>query len=107
MTAPSPLFLLNHLWQSTAAALAVLGLLLLSASLSARTRRALGWMALVKFALPLGALAAWLAPFGGDAPQRWLAAPVLTLPGNFAPATVTTPSSSPALVHASTAVPPV
>ncbi len=62
--------LLTHLWQSTAVALAILGLLLVSRGLSARTRRTLGWIALLKFALP----AAWLGQFAARfaaPPQPW------------------------------------
>ena len=52
--------LVSHLWQSSVVALVILGLLLLSRSLPARTRRALAALALAKFVLPVAALL-WLA----------------------------------------------
>jgi Zn-dependent protease with chaperone function len=44
----------NHLWQSSAVGLAILGLLGLARNSSARTRRTLARLALVKFAIPIG-----------------------------------------------------
>lgn len=73
---------LNHLWQSTAVGLAVLGLLIFCRGLSARTRYALGWLALAKFALPMAALAR-LARSVFGASDRWLASQTLTLPVDF------------------------
>jgi TonB family protein len=97
MLTPSPatLDILNHLWQSTAAALAVLALLTVSGPLSARTRRTLGWMGLAKFALPFGALAAPAARLGGGS-QRWLESPALTLPASFSPGVAPAAISFPA-----------
>ena len=80
---------LNHVWQSTAAGLAVLALLMFCAPLSARTRRALGVMALAKFALPMAVLAALVTRFGGTT-ERWLESPALTLPVNLQPGIVLT-----------------
>lgn len=67
---------LNHLWQSTAIGLVLLGLLVSCRSLSARTRHLMGWMALAKFALPM----AWVVSsfqFLRAAP------PVLLLPATW------------------------
>ncbi len=62
--------IVSHLWQSSAVGLAILGLLALGLNLSARTRRALAWVALVKFAIPaavIGSLAERLTnAFGGS-----------------------------------------
>ena len=73
---------INHLWQSTVVALGVLLVLVVCRGLvAARTRRVLGWMALLKFALPAGL---FVHAFGqiGAAPARWLGpeAAVTTLP---------------------------
>src|SRR5437016_4496059 len=87
--------LLNHLWQSTAVALAVLVLLFAFRGIPARTRRALCWLALAKFAVPLTLIAPFHLPLG--ALGRWLSldsptplAARATLPtlntGVFAPA---------------------
>lgn len=62
--------MLNHLWQSTVVGVAVLLVLAVSRGLSARTRRALGWMALVKFALPAGLFVHAFARLGAT-PGRW------------------------------------
>ena len=75
---------LNHLWQSTAAGVAVLGLLLVCAPLSARTRRSLGLMAMAKFAIPVAVITAVATRFFGKS-ERWLESPALTLPVNFSP----------------------
>ncbi len=95
MNAPSPSFfsawswttvdLLNHFWQSTAVALAVLVLLTLCGRLSANTRRLLGWMALVKFALPMELLTRLLA-VSEDVSRRWLGSPTLMLPAEWSSA---------------------
>ncbi|MBI5766640.1 MAG: TonB family protein [Verrucomicrobia bacterium] len=95
---------LNHLWQSTAAGLAVLVLLRLGASLSARTRRALGLMALAKFVVPVALLTALVARFGSTR-ERWLEAPALTLPVNL-PAAIVAPGTIPSAAD-STASPSV
>ncbi len=71
--------LLSHLWQSTVVAVLVLGLLLLGGRLSARTRRALAWLALAKFALPVCALVSPAGPlanlFGHGVNVDWLQLP--------------------------------
>jgi TonB family protein len=71
--------LIQHLWQSSVIALALLVLMGLCARFSARTRLALVWMALAKFALPFGILAALVTLIGGN-PQNWLVSRVLPTP---------------------------
>jgi len=46
-----PLF--EHLWQSSLVGLAILGLMFVATRIPARTRWMLGWVAILKFALPL------------------------------------------------------
>ena len=75
----SPADLANHLWQSSVIALVLLLLMALCARLSARTRLALGWMALAKFALPFGFFAAFITLLGGN-PDRWLVERVFSAP---------------------------
>lgn len=72
----------NHLWQSTVVAAAILILLAFCGKLSARTRLALGWIALGKFALPLAALVT-VEQFLWTAPARWLSP---TTPSPLTPA---------------------
>lgn len=79
---PGMFEVLTHLWQSTVVAVVILLLLALGRRLAPRTRRALGWIALFKFALP----AAWLSKIVeqlGGAPRSWLAADALLVPGTF------------------------
>jgi beta-lactamase regulating signal transducer with metallopeptidase domain len=45
--------ILNHLWQSSLVAVVILFLMLAARRASARTRWIIGWMGLIKFALPL------------------------------------------------------
>ena len=71
--------LLNHLWQSSVMGVVVLAVLLLGRGLPARTRWALGWMALLKFALPTGWLIAAFARLGAT-PERWVDAGALARP---------------------------
>ncbi len=71
--------LLNHLWQSTVVGVVVLAVLLIARGLSARTRRALGWMALLKFALPTGFLVSAFARLGAT-PERWVDPSALARP---------------------------
>ncbi|MES1167216.1 MAG: TonB family protein, partial [Pseudomonadota bacterium] len=59
-------------------------------SLPARTRRTLGWMALVKFLLPVALLAQVMA-FVGAAPGRWFGSATLSLPASWS-AEVLTPA---------------
>jgi TonB family protein len=90
--------LLNHLWQSTVVGLGVFAILRFVRGLTARTRRLLGWMALVKFALPTGFLVNVVARLSSTS-QEWapvmLARPIIlpafvartptaTMPGSFA-----------------------
>jgi TonB family protein len=49
---------ISHLWQSTVAGAAVLGILTACDRLSAGTRRIVGWMGLAKFAVPAAGVAA-------------------------------------------------
>jgi TonB family protein len=70
---------IHHLWQSSVIALALVVLMALCARFSARTRLALVWMALAKFALPFGLLAAVVTLFGGH-PQGWLASGIVPAP---------------------------
>src|SRR6185312_2093456 len=58
---PTPALLIDHLWQSSVAGLALLALLFLSRALSARTRRILAWIGLVQLALPAAPLLGWLS----------------------------------------------
>lgn len=88
---------LNHLWQSTVVGVAVLLMLALSRGLSARTRRALGWMALAKFALPASLFMHAFARLGAT-PGRWAGAGVLTEPIKL-PAFVVTASGGDAVSH--------
>ena len=75
--------ILNHLWQSSVVGLVILGLLLLGGQLSARTRRALAWLALAKFALPIAALVSLAGPlanlFGGGMKIDRLQLPAMLL----------------------------
>ena len=93
--------LLNHLWQSTAVALAVLALLTLCGRLSASTRRLLGWMVLVKFALPM-ALLTRLLSMGEDASHRWFGSPTLMLPAEWSSAMFAVSAGAAAPVRNST-----
>ncbi|MEO6567235.1 MAG: M56 family metallopeptidase, partial [Opitutaceae bacterium] len=88
--------LLNHLWQSTAVALALLLLLAFSGRLSANTRRLLGWMALLKFAFPIALLFRVIA-MSGSAFDRWFGTRTFILPTEW--------SQSMAPISATTAVP--
>lgn len=75
----TPADLIHHLWQSSVIALALVVLMALCARFSARTRLALVWMALAKFALPFGILAAVVTLLGGN-PQGWLASGIVPAP---------------------------
>ncbi len=90
--------LISHLWQSTVVAVLVLGLLLLGSRLSARTRRALAWLALAKFALPVSALVSPAGPlanlFGHGVNVDWLRWPAVLLP-LMVPAAPGTAAASP------------
>ncbi len=81
---------LNHLWQSTVVGLAVLLGLAVGRGLSARTRRALGWMALAKFALPASFFLHAFARLGA-APGRWIASSALAGPRLLPALVVTAP----------------
>jgi TonB family protein len=70
----------NHLWQSTVVGLGVLVLLAAGRPLTAGTRRTLGWIALIKFALP-AALFARLAEIAGSAYGRWFESSTVKIPG--------------------------
>jgi beta-lactamase regulating signal transducer with metallopeptidase domain len=70
---------LTHLWQSTVVAAAVLLMLAFSRGLTARTRQTIGWLALVKFALPVGGLVSALAR-ASTTPERWTGADALAGP---------------------------
>jgi beta-lactamase regulating signal transducer with metallopeptidase domain len=83
---------LNHLWQSTVVGVAVLLVLAVGRDLSARTRRTLGWMALVKFALPASLLVHAVARLGAT-PGRWVEPGALTRP-IMLPAFIVTDSTS-------------
>jgi TonB family protein len=69
----TPAELLNHLWQSSVVALALVGLLLLGRNLPARTRRLIGWAALAKFAVPVAAIARLFASATAESPANWIA----------------------------------
>jgi TonB family protein len=86
--------LIHHLWQSSVIAVALLVLMGLCARFSARTRLALVWMALVKFALPFGILALVVTLLGGN-PQNWLVSRVLP-----APFILETPAMAPLMADA-------
>ncbi len=75
----TPADLVNHLWQSSVIAFALLLLMALCVRLSARTRLALGWMALAKFALPFGIFAAIITLFGGE-PEHWAVSRLFPVP---------------------------
>jgi TonB family protein len=75
----TPADLINHVWQSSVVALALLLLAALCLRLPARTRLTLGWMALAKFVLPFGFFAGFVTLLGGD-PERWLVSRVFTAP---------------------------
>lgn len=75
----SPADLANHLWQSSVIALVLLLLMALCARLSARTRLALGWIALAKFALPFGFFTPFITLLGGN-PDRWLVERIFSAP---------------------------
>jgi TonB family protein len=87
---PTDIELLNHLWQSTVVAVAILALILICHRLPARTRRALAWMALAKFVVPL-ALLAPLVTFVGRLFGGWYAPPTLPLPSDWAAGSVVLP----------------
>lgn len=70
---------LTHLWQSTLVALAILVLLRGCRGLPAHVRRALGWLALAKFAVPAAWIGAVFERFAG-APRPWLASDTLLVP---------------------------
>lgn len=75
----TPADLVNHLWQSSVIAFALLLLMALCVRLSARTRLALGWMALAKFALPFGIFAAIITLLGGE-PEYWAVSRLFPVP---------------------------
>jgi TonB family protein len=78
--APSWAFeLVTHLWQSTVVAGLILLVIVLGRKLCARTRLALGWIAIVKFAVPSAWLASLVLP-AGDASGRWLESNVFIFP---------------------------
>lgn len=94
---------LSHLWQSTVVAAAILVLLATLKTLPARTRLALGWIAVAKFALPMPWLAAWVEGAGGpDAAQPWLLSEpwVLPVPTSAAGAAAEAVSHAPGLAEA-------
>jgi len=74
----SPVDLLNHIWQSTVVAVALLALMTLCLRFPARIRLALGWMALAKFALPFALIAHLFTQLGG-VPERWLSSHRITV----------------------------
>lgn len=86
---PAVLELMTHLWQSTAVAVLILALLFACRGLSARTRRTLGWIGVVKFFVPAAGLAAIAERIIG-ARTQWLEAEPLALPMQFSPAAIAT-----------------
>jgi TonB family protein len=86
--------LANHLWQSSLIALALLLLMALCGRLPARTRLALGWMALGKFALPFGIFAAVVSLLGGD-PDRWPVSRLIPAPFALSARIAAAPAAAP------------
>jgi TonB family protein len=88
----TPADLVNHLWQSSVIALALLLLMALCARLSARTRLALGWMALAKFALPFGIFATFVTLLGGN-PEQWAVSRLFPAPFELSDSAATIPAA--------------